>query len=77
VRALEAEIARASPPPRRPTEPHPDQVAAAAKLHELIARATGCQIEARPYRLGYQLILDQDAADRLTELLQPTAGADQ
>jgi ParB family transcriptional regulator, chromosome partitioning protein len=69
VRALEAEIARASRPPRRSAEPHPDQVAAAAKLHELLARATGCEIEARPYRLGYQLILDQNAVDRLTEFL--------
>ena len=77
VRALEAEITRASPPPRRPTDPHPDQVAAAAKLHELLARTTGCHIEARPYRLGYQLILDQDAVDRLAEILQPAARADQ
>ena len=76
VRALEAEIAQASPPPRRPTDPHPDQVAAAAKLHELLARTTGCHIQARPYRLGYQLILDQDAVDRLAEILQPAAGAD-
>jgi ParB family transcriptional regulator, chromosome partitioning protein len=77
VRALEAEIARASRPPRRSADPHPDQVAAAAKLHELLARATGCEIEAHPYRLGYQLILDQNAVDRLAELLQPAAGADQ
>ena len=34
-------------------------------------------IEARPYRLGYQLILDQNAVDRLAEILQPAAGADQ
>jgi ParB family chromosome partitioning protein len=77
VRALEAEIARASPPPHRPTGPHPDQVAAADKLHELLARATGCQIEARPHRLGYQLILDQDAADRLAQLLQRAPVPDQ
>jgi ParB family transcriptional regulator, chromosome partitioning protein len=70
VRALEAEIARASPPPGRRADPHPDQVAVAAKLQELLARATGCEIEARPYRLGYQLILDQNAVDRLTELLE-------
>jgi ParB family chromosome partitioning protein len=76
VRALEAEIARASRPLRRPAQPRPDHVAAAARLHELLARATGCEIEARPYRLGYQLILDQDAADRLAELLQPAARAD-
>jgi ParB family chromosome partitioning protein len=77
VRALEAEIARASPRPRRPGDPHPDHVAAAAKLHELLAQATGCDIEARPHRLGYQLILNQHAVDRLADLLQSTAGADQ
>jgi ParB family chromosome partitioning protein len=77
VRALEAEIARGSPPPRRATDPHPYHVAAATKFHELLARATGCHIEARPYRLGYQLILDQDAAHRLAEILQPAVGADQ
>ena len=76
VRALEAEIARGARAPRRRSQPHPDHVAAAVKLHELLARATGCEIEARPYRLGYQLILDQDAVDRLAELLQPAAGAD-
>jgi ParB family chromosome partitioning protein len=75
VRALEAEIARASSPVRRPADPHPDQVAAAARLHELLARAMGCEIEAPPYRLGYQLILDQDAVDRLAELLQSAARA--
>ena len=77
VRALEAEIARASPLPGRHTNAHPDQVAAAAKLHELLAQVTGCHIEARPYRLGYQLILDQAALDRLAEILQPAARADQ
>jgi hypothetical protein len=48
---------------------------AAAKLHDLFARATGCEIDARPHRLGYQVILDQDAVDRLTALLLP-AGFD-
>ena len=45
-------------------------------LHELLAWATRCEIETRPYRLGYQLILDQNAVDRLAELLQPAAGTD-
>ncbi len=70
VRTLETEIARGGQG-RRSSQPHPDQVAAAAKLHDLLARATGCEINARPHRLGYQLILDQNAVDRLTELLQP------
>ena len=61
VRALEAEIARGARAPRRPSQPHPDQLAAVAKLHNLVAQATGCEIEARPPRLGYQLILDQNA----------------
>jgi ParB family chromosome partitioning protein len=73
VRALEAEIARRARPCARPAEPHPDQVAAAARLHDLFARATGCEIEARPHRLGYQLILDQGAIDWLTRMLLPAA----
>jgi ParB family chromosome partitioning protein len=71
VRALEAEIARASQPRARPAEPHPDQVAAAARLHDLFAQATGCEIEARLHRLGYQLILNQAAIDRLIRMLLP------
>jgi len=73
VRALEAEIARRARSCARPAEPHPDQVAAAARVHDLFARATGCEIEARPHRLGYQLILDQVAIDRLTSMLLPAA----
>jgi ParB family transcriptional regulator, chromosome partitioning protein len=73
VRALEAEIARASQPRARPGEPHPDQVASAARLHDLFAQATGCEIEARPHRLGYQLILDQGAIDWLIRMLLPAS----
>jgi ParB family chromosome partitioning protein len=71
VRALEAEIARGARAPSRASQPHPDQLAAVAKLYDLVARATGCEMEARPHRLGYQLILDQNAVDRLAELHQP------
>ncbi len=71
VRALEAEIARGAEPRSRAAEPHPDQVATAARLHDLLAQATGCEIQTRPHRLGYQLILDQGAVDQLTRLLQP------
>ena len=73
VRALEAEIARASQPRARRVEAHPDQVAAAARIHDLFAGATGCEIEARPHRLGYQLILDQVAIDRLASMLVPVS----
>ncbi|MGO9973756.1 MAG: ParB/RepB/Spo0J family partition protein [Solirubrobacteraceae bacterium] len=71
VRALEAEIARALQGRARPAGPHPDQVAAAARLRDLLASATGCELEARPHRLGYQVVLDQSAVDKLTKLLQP------
>ncbi len=73
VRALEAEIARGATPRSRASDPNPDQIAAAIRLHDLLAQATGCDIQTQPHRLGYQLILDQDAADRLTRLLQPPA----
>jgi ParB family chromosome partitioning protein len=69
VRALQGEIARAPQPRPRRVDPHPDQVAAAATLHNIFARATGCEIQARPHRLGYQLILDQAAVERLIEML--------
>ena len=41
VRALEAEIARGMRPTTRPGEPHPDQVAAAARLHDLLSPGDG------------------------------------
>ena len=70
VRALEAEIARVARPaaPRRP--PHPDQCAAAARLQDVIATATGCEAKAMPHRRGIQIILDQAAADRLERVLE-------
>ena len=71
VRALETEIARATQRRPRAVEPHPDQVAAAARLHDVFARATGCEIDARPHRLGYQIILDHAAVERLTTMLLP------
>jgi ParB family chromosome partitioning protein len=73
VRALEDEIARGERARSEPAAPHPDQVAAAVRLHDLLAQATGCEIVARPHRLGYQLILDQEAVDRLTVLLVPAS----
>ncbi len=69
VRALEAEIAKGATRRPRRAEPHPDQVAAAANLQDLLVGATGCEVDARPHRRGYQLILDQSAVDRLAAVL--------
>ena len=69
VRALEAEIRRRAGARRR-RAPHPDHEAAAARLRDAINRATGSDVRARPHRSGYQLLLDQAAADRLAELLE-------
>ncbi len=68
VRALEAEIAGRVDEPRRP-RPHPDQSAAAVMLQDTINKALGCEVSARPHRNGYQVILDTDAAQRLTRIL--------
>ncbi|MGH2869078.1 MAG: ParB/RepB/Spo0J family partition protein [Solirubrobacteraceae bacterium] len=69
IRALESAIARQDTL-RQPTrEPHPDHQAAAAKLEDAITKATGCDARARPHRHGYQLILDQAAAEKLASLL--------
>ncbi len=73
VRALDAEIARGAHPRSRPSEPHPDQVATAARLHDLFGQATGYEVEARSHRRGYQIILDQRAVDRLATLLRSVA----
>ena len=69
VRNLEAEILRSreSGPPR--PSPHPDHVAAAATLEDTVSNALGIGVQARPYRSGYQLLLDQAAGDRLVRLL--------
>jgi ParB family transcriptional regulator, chromosome partitioning protein len=69
IRTLESEIARSADPPTQHREPHPDESAAAARLQDAITHATGCQALARPHRRGYQIILDQSAADRLAQLL--------
>ena len=69
VRALEAEIARVAGPAAPRLQPHPDQSAAAARLQDVIASATGCEAKAIPHRRGFQIILDQAAADRLARIL--------
>ncbi len=50
VRALEAEITRGAKPAAPRRLPHPDQCAAAAKLQDAIANATGCEARATPHR---------------------------
>jgi len=69
VRALEAEIARVAKPAASRRPPHPDQCAAAARLQDVIANATGCEAKATPHRRGFQIILDQAAADQLARVL--------
>jgi ParB family chromosome partitioning protein len=69
VRMLEAEIARATKPRRRSPEPHPDQQAAAVRLEDAISKATGCSACVRPHREGYQVIVDESAAERLIRFL--------
>jgi len=69
VRALEMEIARTAKPAAPGQSPNPDQCAAAAKLQDAIANATGCEARARPHRRGFQIILDQAAAERLARIL--------
>jgi ParB family chromosome partitioning protein len=69
VRTLQTEIARATEPRKPPCEPHPDACAAATTLQDAITTATGCTVQARPHRHGYQILLDQTAASRLAERL--------
>ncbi len=69
VRALEAEITRGTEPAAPRRLPNPDQCTAAAKLQDAIANATGCEARATPHRGGFQIILDQAAADRLARIL--------
>jgi ParB family chromosome partitioning protein len=68
VRALEAEIARAAKPTRR-REPNADHVAVAERLQDAIVGATGCEARATPHRRGFQIIVDQAAAEHLVRLL--------
>jgi ParB family transcriptional regulator, chromosome partitioning protein len=69
VRSLEAEITRSRESRPARATPHPDHVAAAATLEHTVSRALGVDVQARPHRRGYQLLLDQAAWDRLVQLL--------
>ena len=74
VRTLGSEITRAAKPaPARPL-PNPDQCAVATRLEEAIARAIGCEATAKPYRNGFQILLDHPAADRLARALGADMG---
>ena len=44
-------------------------MAAAARLEDALSNATGSETRARPYSDGYQLLLDEQAGNRLVELL--------
>ena len=77
VRNLEAEILRSRESgPARPS-PHPDHAAAAATLEDNVSNALGIDVQARPYRSGYQLLLDQTAWDRLVRLLRSELSTDE
>jgi ParB family chromosome partitioning protein len=73
VRRLEAEIVRAESHPARAAA-HPDHVAAAATLEDTIGKVLRVAVQARVHRRGYQLLLDQAAADRLLRLLYSELG---
>jgi hypothetical protein len=75
VRALEAEIARAAKPPATRPSSDADQCAVASRLEEAITRAIGCEATAKPYRRGFQILLDHPAADRLARALGAEIGA--
>lgn len=75
VRALESEIARASKPSTPRTSPDPDQCAVATRLEDAVTRAIGCVATAKPYRNGFQILLDHPAADRLARALGADIGA--
>jgi ParB family chromosome partitioning protein len=75
VRALENEIARTAKPPAPRSSPDSDQRAVATRLEEAITRAIGCQATEKPYRNGFQILLDHPAADRLARALGADMGA--
>lgn len=74
IRALETEIAKPATAKHRRADPHPDHVAAAERLEIAITRATGAEASARPHPRGFQIVLDQHAAERLRQLLHQADG---
>ena len=75
VRVLEREIAQAPKPAAPRSSPDPDQRAVATRLGEAITRAIGCEATTKPYRNGFQILLDHPAADRLARALGADMGA--
>jgi ParB family chromosome partitioning protein len=74
VRTLEAEIAAKRQPRPLKQRPHPDREAAADRLQEVLGETSGCEARARPYRDGYQVLLDQAGLEQLIHTLARTAG---
>jgi ParB family chromosome partitioning protein len=70
VRQLETEINRLTRATPRPHEPEADHCAAAARLQDALAAATGCEICATPHPRGFQIVLDQAGATSLLRLLK-------
>ena len=77
VRNLEKEIDRRAESRPARAAPHPDHVESAATLGDTISRVLGADVQARVHRRGYQLLLDQAAAERLVRLLRSELRADE
>jgi ParB family transcriptional regulator, chromosome partitioning protein len=73
VRALEAEIAGKQDARPAKQRPHPDREAAADRLQDVLSGAIGSNAQARPYRDGYQVLLDQAGLDQLIQFLARAA----
>ena len=71
VRNLEAEIIRDQARPAR-AAPHPDPIAAAATLKDMMTRALGIGVRARSRRNGYRLLWGQASRDPLVQLPRST-----
>jgi hypothetical protein len=52
----------------RRREPEPDHCAAAVRLEDALAAATGCEVCATPHPRGFQIVLDQAGATSLLRL---------
>lgn len=68
VRTREAQIAQPVGKRPRPVA-HPDHKAAAERLELALTRATGTEATARPHNRGFKILLDQQAAELLREVL--------
>jgi ParB family chromosome partitioning protein len=73
VRRLEAEISRGAHPRKPRQTPNADQIALAAQFEHTLVNATGREVSVRPHRHGFSIVLDQSAAERLTQILRQDA----